>query len=274
MELKDIHVHIDNSEQSAGRLAAAMALASAHDAHLTGVHARATPYLPVLDLSDFPADLLELQTAEVQKLADRTEVEFMTVLNFSAIEYDWISQEGQPLDVLVAQARFADLVVVSQSDPEGGGTGDLPGALALSAGRPVLVLPFAGHEGSLGKRVMVGWDGSPQAARAVNDALPFLAGAEEVDLVSVRPADGADPGRDSLDPLSQHLARHGIQAEAQTIQVDDVGIADMLLSRARDREIDLFVMGAYGHPRWRELVLGGVTAHMLEHMTMPVLMAH
>ena len=123
--------------------------------------------------------------------------------------------------------------------------------------------------------MLVAWNGSREATRAANDALPILQRADRVVVLAINPGGGIDghgevPGAD----LSLHLARHGVSAEAQQVQAEDMNVGEMLLSRCADEAADLLVMGAYGRSRVRELVLGGATRHVLEHATLPVLMSH
>ena len=137
------------------------------------------------------------------------------------------------------------------------------------------MIPYIGPAPTLGQRVTVAWDASREAARAVNDALPLLVRAQAVDVVTVNPSDspfghGEDPGAD----IALHLARHDIQVEVRRIETRDLDVANTVLSHIADRGSDLVVMGAYGHSRLRELVLGGVTRTILRDMTVPVLMAH
>ena len=150
----------------------------------------------------------------------------------------------------------------------------------MRCGRPVLVVPYIGAvmrgaEPVIGRRIMVAWDAGREAARAVSDALPLLQQAERVDLIVVNAVKGAhrhgpEPGAD----IAQHLARHDVHVQVDHLQVHDLSPADTLLSLLSDRDSDLLVMGAYAHSRMREIVLGGVTRNMLEHMTVPVLMSH
>jgi nucleotide-binding universal stress UspA family protein len=145
----------------------------------------------------------------------------------------------------------------------------------MLAGRPILVVPYAGHFARIGQRVVIGWDASREAARAVNDAMPLLAAAEAVTVLTIDPEQsprghGEIPGAD----IALHLARHGVTAQVERTVSAGIGIGNTLLSRAADLEADLLVMGAYGHSRVRELLLGGVTRTMLTSMTLPVLMAH
>ena len=177
--------------------------------------------------------------------------------------------------MVALHARYADLVVLGQPDSENGGEVDaqVPEDVVLSAGRPALVVPYIGAGEEIGKRVLIAWDGGREAARAVNDALPLLEKAEFVAVLVVNPSQGAhgeEPGAD----IALHLARHGIAVEAQHIEVRDLSTGNALLSRLADEAIDLLVMGAYGHSRLREMVLGGVTREVFQQMTVPVLMSH
>ena len=178
-------------------------------------------------------------------------------------------------EVVALHARYADLVVLGQPDSENGGEVDaqVPEDVVLSAGRPALVVPYIGAGEEIGKRVLIAWDGGREAARAVNDALPLLENAEFVAVLVVNPSQGAhgeEPGAD----IALHLARHGIAVEAQHIEVRDLSTGNALLSRLADEAIDLLVMGAYGHSRLREMVLGGMTREVFQQMTVPVLMSH
>jgi nucleotide-binding universal stress UspA family protein len=151
----------------------------------------------------------------------------------------------------------------------------MPDRMILSLGRPVLVIPNVGEYPVIGERIMVAWDGSRFATRAVNDAIPFMSSAKHVSVITVNFECNDErqcelPGAD----ICLHLARHGIKAEAGHISAHDSDEGDALLSQAANQGADLLVMGAYGHARWREIVLGGVTRHMLQHMTIPVLMSH
>jgi nucleotide-binding universal stress UspA family protein len=127
----------------------------------------------------------------------------------------------------------------------------------------------------MGNRIVVAWSGSRESVRAVSDAMPFLRRAKEVIVLAINPRHGPDGHGDiPAADISLHLARHGVRADAQDITTDQIEVGDVLLSRAADESADLVVMGAYGHSRFRELILGGATRHLLQHMTVPILMSH
>ncbi len=167
-------------------------------------------------------------------------------------------------------ARYTDLTVIGQQG-DGGADTLSPDDLVMRSGRPVLVIPHIGVKRLVGKHIVVAWDASREAARAVGDAMPVLEHSEMVDIMSIEPEGIGDlPGAD----LAQHLARHDIKAEAKQSVANRIDTGDVLLNYVSDSGADLVVMGAYGHSRMREFILGGVTHHMLNHMTVPILMSH
>ena len=171
-------------------------------------------------------------------------------------------------------ARRFDLVVVGQPSRDRGGPEEIldEGAL-FESGRPVIVVPFIQKGGLNLERIMVCWDGSRAASRAIADSLPLLHKAKQVEVVIVangRAKSDEVPGAD----LGQHLARHGLKVDVKRITSPDIDVASTILSYAADSSADFIVMGGYGHSRLREFVLGGVTRGMLESMTVPVLMSH
>jgi nucleotide-binding universal stress UspA family protein len=176
-------------------------------------------------------------------------------------------------EVLGRIARRFDLAVVRQAEPDKGTPAPLIIEAALfETGRPVLIVPYIQKAPMALDRVLVGWDGSHSAARAVNDALPFLKRAKAVDVVVVSESGKSDemPGAD----LAHHLARHDVKVEIKQIVAPDADAANVLLSHAADSSATFMVMGAYGHSRLREFILGGVTRTILDSMTIPTLMSH
>ncbi len=277
MAFKDILVHVDNFAASPARLRAAIKLAEINDAKLTGLYILSKSYLPAYAEVQIGAEILEAQADEAERVAEAMGETFADATKSSNIQTDWRVVKGDAPTVLSEQARYFDLTVVGQSNPDDillPGTPDMPDSMILSCGRPVLVIPYVGDYETIGENVMVAWDASAMATRAVHDALPILKAAKTVTVMVVNPKGGNNdtgdlPGADIL----AHLARHGVNAEADHVQ-SDLDPGNMLLSRAADKGADLIVMGAYGHARWMEMVLGGVTKHLLGHMTVPTLMSH
>ncbi|MDW8398663.1 MAG: universal stress protein [Acetobacteraceae bacterium] len=259
------------------RLDVAARLAARHGAHLSGLFVVDIPLPMIMDASGgggVLASLIEDMRAAALGDAAAAEAAFRARCERDGIAHEWRVAEGMTAEHVTLAARYADLVVLGQADPEaaeGGAAMPLDDVIFFS-GRPVLVVPYAGTFGDVGRRVLVGWKAGREASRAVHDALPLLAAAEKVTVLSVNPGGPADhlPGA----AICRHLARHGITAEASRLDSAEVADGDVLLNAAADLGADLLVAGAYGHSRLRELVLGGVTRTLLQRMTLPVLFSH
>jgi nucleotide-binding universal stress UspA family protein len=279
MSIKNILVHVDDSEQVDSRLDVAVKLVQTHDAHLAAIYAIAYPVISVyLGEGYVPADLIESQAERSRERASAARKRFEERMGRDGMEAEWREAEGYPADVISLNAKYADLTVVGQphpDDPQNYPNPGLPAEVALSAGRLVLVVPYIGALQEPGRNVLVAWNGSREATRAVNDALPILERAEKVTVLAVNPRkSGSDHGDIPSADIALHLARHGVKAEASQTVSGDTDVGDIILSRISDLGADLVVMGAYGHSRMRELVMGGVTRDLLRHMTVPVLMSH
>jgi nucleotide-binding universal stress UspA family protein len=275
---KDLLVVLDTSRNCGIRLDVATGLAARFNAHLAGLYVSPPPQVPAMIESQLTPELIELQMRALSEATDRVQEMFRRRGEGPGFTSEWRVREGEAGEVAMLHARYADLTIVGQTDPEAnelGAAGDLPERLVLGAGRPVLVVPYAGTFKTIGQRVLVAWNAGREATRAVNDALPLLEGAAKVTVLAINPhgglrGHGEVPGAD----IALHLARHGVRAEASAIKSDDVEIGALLLSQAADLNADLIVMGAYGHSRLREVVLGGATREILRSMTVPVLLSH
>ena len=254
----------------------AISVASAFDAHLSGV---ACAYEPVIGGMAFPGaavSVIDIFRAESRAEADRAKTAFDENAHRARISADSVvisATASGAADKLGELARDYDLSIVAQAQPDGdvAETLAIEGAL-FGSGRPVLVVPYIQSSGLKLDRVMVCWDGSRNAARAVGDAMPFLRRARTLDVVTVE-------GRERRNELAgariaTHLARRGLKVELRPIVAPDLDVADAILSYAADTSTDLIVMGGYGHTRLREFVLGGATSGILGAMTVPTLMAH
>lgn len=277
MTFKDLLVQIDLSPRNDARLDLAIDLARRHGAHLIGLCALAETHIPEVIRSQIPEDILARQRQTLEDATARVRDDFQARTRAAGIDAEWRLADGDVHELYRLHARHADLAIVGQPGPADdapGGLDSLPGQLALEIGRPLLVVPFAGRRFTpLGERVLVAWDNSREAVRAVNDALPLLRRAGRVILFAVNPRDrdhGDIPGAD----IALHLARHGVKAEAAHTVADDIAVGDVILDRLADEAVDLLVMGAYGRSRLREMILGGVTRHLMRHMTVPVLLSH
>lgn len=275
MAIRTVLVHLDACSASRGRAAFAVALAAAHDAHLVGFHARGAGTLPFL--VEPSADLVEQQRRWAAQEAEAARAIFeRAVAAGAAVRTEWRQVDGGVTASTVAAARCADLTIVGQPDPDEPSF-STPSALVedlvFSAGGPILVVPYIGA-GMPIRRVLIGWNGSREAARAVHDALPLLLRAERVTVLSIAPEGGARPGAIPGADLCVALARHDVPAEAATAVAAGIEPGELLLSEAAAQSADLIVMGAYGRSRAREMLLGGATRTILRQMTVPVLFAH
>lgn len=280
MGWKDLLVHVDGGKAVDSRINAAIGLAQTFGAHLTSLVVLEEPVVPGFVMAGVPSGVREGQIAGLKRRAEALAERSGDMIGRAGLTVDSRMDRaagGDVARVLSVHARHADLTILGQADPDDGRPGDsgLVGDVALAAGRPVLVIPYIGAGASLGENVMVAWDGGREATRAVNDALPILKRARKVIVVAVNAAEAPDRygGVGGAD-ISLHLARHGVEVTVQGLEVRDIGVADALLSRLADEAADLLVMGAYGHSRLRETLLGGVTRDILRTMTVPVLMSH
>lgn len=299
MSLKDIFVCLDATAAGEARLRFAAALARAHRAHLSAAYilpeeiAGAGPYgglgftppttaawLPqepdagVPPPGETPAPRPDV--AGGAELADIIEQRFRAEMRPQTIEGDWFLFGSGESNELVALLAAIDLVVYGQTAPDYRlPTGYRPEDIIIGSGRPMLVVPYAGEFDTPGRRVIVAWDNSREAARALHEALPLIARAEQVTVMAVRddPAE-FDRDRPSIERIVRHLGRHGIAARPEETVRGDVPIGDVILSRASDLDADLIIAGAYHHSQFREALLGGASRELLDTMTVPVLMAH
>jgi len=281
MSFKTLLVHLDSSARCDARLSAAIRLAIDTGARLVGVYLSTMPDLSSSVASLLPAEVIASRGRELgdaQHAAEKSFRETTAAAGLTRIE--WRAPAGPAVAEMVAHGRNSDLVVLGQRGRSGEASDsdfadELIATTLMSVGRPLLVVPYIGAARTLGKRILIAWNGSREAARAVGDAMPLLERAERVDVI-------ADPGTNdgevahtlSNQRVVQWLADHGCDARIEPVPRDAIDVGDILLSRAADYGTDLIVMGGYGHSRLRELVLGGATRTLLGAMTVPVLMSH
>lgn len=278
MTYSDIMVHLTDDPRNSVKVEAALTLAQQFDAHLTALYTLPPPQHFYYMSEYIPAGVIQQQVDEARARAMQARAAFEEAAKRQAVKADWLESDRLPVEAVEVSGRAFDLIVLGQPDPDPrepltvpAGVDVLPHELALRAGRPILTIPYAGTYPVIGSRVMVAWNGSREAARAVHDAMPILMRAKQVTVFGINPEGSrGTPGAD----LARHLARHGVKVETAYTVADDIGAADALLSAAADRSIDLLVMGAYGHSRLREVVFGGVTETILDSMTMPVLLSN
>jgi nucleotide-binding universal stress UspA family protein len=279
MGIKDILVQVDGAKSAPARYAAAIETAQFYSAHLTGLCLAVEPPVPATVLGMVPPEAIASQREAVREQAETAMADFRL-----AVERTGVHGEGRivqvldfdAVDVFVQHARHSDLVILGQQDPiDFLPLGpDFATDVVMGCGRPAIIFPFIGAPPVLGQRVLVAWDGGREAARAINDALPILKRAHAVTVLSVNPEVTSDDKRDAGADISLHLARHGVKVTAARTLARETPVGDVILADIADNSIDLLVMGAYGHSRLREWALGGVTRHILAHMTVPVFLSH
>ena len=276
--IKDILVNLRVGDRPDVATPFAVSVAAALNAHLTATVFRCEPIIPVMvDMYGIPPTIIESQRLEIDKGARAAVSRFEDASRRAGIagEAQFIDApvDGAP-GMLASIARRFDLTVLAQPQEAERTLGRLFIEAALfESGRPILAVPYIQTAPLKLERVLVGWDGSRSAARAIGDALPFLTRAQAIEIVMVttEPAKSDElPGAD----IAQHLARHGAKVAVERIPATDVDIASTILSHAADVSADFLVMGVYGHSRMREFMIGGATRGILGSMTIPVLMSH
>jgi nucleotide-binding universal stress UspA family protein len=276
-DYKTILVHYDAGKTAPVRLETAIEIAGTFGSHIACVYATSAVPTPsyAYEATQIMREAQQRLRAEMLRDARRSYDECLRRTGFDRTE--WRASEADVRDVVALHARYADLVVVGQQNPEwpSGVDQDFERSVPVAVGRPVLFVPYAFERRPVGHRVLVAWNASREAARAVSDALPILKRAGQVHVAAFHPeisrsAHGEEPGAD----IALYLARHGIKVTVSRYDSQGVDVGNQLLSRAFDVSADLIVMGAWGHSRLREFVLGGVTRTVLETMTVPVLMSH
>ena len=281
MRYPTLLLYLDDDARAPARLEFAARLARRFASHLVGLSChRPVPSVPATGPGILGVDALTIELAQARERATSREQAFRTqcdALELTSFEAQ-ADDDDEPGRAIVLRGAQADLAILGQpdpADPDPAARRRIVDDVLAHAGRPTLVLPYAGRFERPADVVLVAWDGSAQCARATADALPLLAAARAVHLVKFDPLLGpgaaADPAL--LAPARRWLARHGVQASASVLALGG-NVGEALLSHAADLDADLLVMGAWGHARWQERLLGGATRTVLESMTLPVLFAH
>jgi nucleotide-binding universal stress UspA family protein len=275
--IKDLVVNLSGGDSRDVAAEYAVSMAQSYGAHVVGVAFVYEPVIPGSLLGGIPTDLIEVQRDENAKAAKAA------VANFeSRARTAGVSAETRLLDASMAGAsdlfgriaRRFDIAVIGQAKPEQGVSEELliEGAL-FGSGRPVIIVPQTQVQPIKLDAMMICWDGSRPAARAIADAIPLMARAKTVEIVVVtgeRDKSGEITGTN----MKRHLARHGVTVEITRISAGNADVQSAILKHAATTRTDFIVMGGYGHSRLREFILGGVTRSILKSMQVPVLMSH
>ncbi|WP_321963598.1 universal stress protein [Paraburkholderia sp. J7] len=279
MTYKTMMVHLDTSRGTQTRLSFALKLAHKFDAHLDGVFAMFDPHPVGFYAMTGAADLYNAHRTFLAQKRREVEGLFRAELTRAQVPGGWNAPDGYPVTTVLQRGRTSDLVVLGQSrpqDPESCVADNFLETVLLGAGSPVLLIPETGYFEAVGDHVLIGWNGSRESARAIHDAIPFIARAAHVTVAAISTVFKPGPTEASCADFVRMLRRH------TTCPVDvarferplTVSTGDALLKFAIDGEYDLLVTGAYGHARFQEFVLGGVTRAILASMALPVLMSH
>jgi len=279
MAYRTILVHMNDPRRVVSLLSHAVQIARLFDARLIGLrvfpaHA-AKPIMPGAQ---------EASEGSVNEEPAHLEAIFRDLTEKERFTCEWRPvpfERTDPAKIVVARARAADLVVVNQADPEWDQSSflDFPDRLAIESGRPVIVVPKAHRGAALPKNVVIAWNQSREATRALFDALPLLKGARKVELVTIHDASDStllNAQEDILPPsaVADTLARHAVKPIITSLKAAGDTVGEEICARVIAQEADLLVMGAYGHTRLREFMFGGATRHVLAHMPVPVLLSH
>jgi len=282
MSYKSLLLYADGAARHTAVFDLGFRLADMFDAHVTGLNVYLPSYQAYAYYGEYPAwdgGAMEREDEEAQAVADRLRDEFQQrASRFGAGTGEWRFMKGDIAQGIALNARYADLVVMAQKDPDdemSRGSADLPAQVAMASARPVLVVPrIPGHD-ALGGHAVLAWNATREATRAATSALALLKRAQRVSIAvidegrRVDSAHGDEPGADA----ALYLARHGVEAEVVQIPQGGADVSDVLLATVADHGADWLCMGAYGHSRWREVVLGGTTYDVLRRMEIPTLLA-
>jgi nucleotide-binding universal stress UspA family protein len=275
--IKDIVVNLSVSEGGSPAGDYAVSVADALKAHLAGIAFVYDPIVPVSGAGYMPPEIIETQQADNEAAAKAAVDRFAEAARRAALSAEPVALTASlagASDQFGRLARRFDLAIVGQSPPETSSVEDIIAETTLfTSGRPLILVPYIQKAPLKLDNVMVCWDGSRQAARAIGDAMPLLVKSKRVEVVIVTNERGKEDEIEGAD-MAQHLARHDLKITVHRTSGGGIDVADALLSHAADSGADFMVMGGYGHSRLREFVLGGVTHSILRSMTVPVLMSH
>jgi len=275
--IKDIIVNLSVTKEGSVVGKYAVSVAVALEAHLTGIAFIYDPVVPISGAGYIPAEVIETQRDDNESAAEAAIKIFSTATDQAGISAEPLITSASLAgagDKFARMARRFDLAIVGQAEPEISSMEQIIAETTLfESGRPMMMVPYIQKAPFKTENVMICWDGSRTAARAVADAIPIIRNSGRVEIVMVTNERGKQDELDGAD-IGQHLARHGLKVDVHRISGASIDVGDALLSHAADSGADFMVMGGYGHSRLREFVLGGVTRSIFESMTVPVLISH
>lgn len=275
--IRDILVNLAQGVETDVACDYAASLAASFGAHLTGLSVAYEIDVPPFYMGALPTDFIDAQVLENQAASEKATARFAAAATAAGISHEvrtLSASLGVAANNFAEMARLFDLTVVCQPDPDRPGPEEvISETVLMESGRAVLIVPYIQTQPFSVDRVVVAWDGSRPAARALAEALPLLHRTKTVEIFRVVTRDD-DQDTAGLE-VARHLARHGLEAKVHKLPVGSgESVASAILNEVSDQGADLVVMGGYGHSRLREMIIGGVTREILSTMTVPVLMAH
>ena len=279
MEIKNILLHLDHSSGCQNRLETAFALAKKNDALITGLFVVPDYVVPSYVEAQISVDLITDVTEKALARAGETLSGYQRLAEEAGVRMDAHVVEGQVIPILREHTKYSDLLMLGQDDPDDPDNASygLADALLFEGACACMVVPHGGKLAPPGKRVLLTWNASRESAHALRAAMPLLKSAETVVVLSSEPDDSDAEiarGHPHADELAHFLESHGIESVSSGISDMDISASDAILGQAAEMNADLIVMGAYGHARLREIILGGVTRDLLKQSPLPLLLAH
>jgi nucleotide-binding universal stress UspA family protein len=279
MSYKTILMHCNDQRRLSRLLAPAIAFADRFQSHLIGLSVVPPVSVITTGVIGAPPIIVDAHCERYRQESSAMRRQFREATAARSFSAEWRDADAGSfpvVEVVLEHARAADLVVASQTDREWPASEwlDVADFVTVESGRPVLLIPNASQATHVGTRVLVAWDGSREAARAVFDALPILKHAEATKVVWVDPQDDGQPEQAIGQDICKALLRHGVRCEESQRATLQNGVGGTLLAQVETFAADLLVMGCYGHSRLREFVFGGATRYILKHMGVAVLMSH
>ena len=279
MDFKNILLHLDHSSGCNNRLQMAFALAKKYDAVIIGLFVVPDYVVPSYVEAQISVDLITDVTEKALARASEKLSSYQAMAEEAGVRLEAHVLEGQVIPILREHSKYSDLLLLGQDqpdDPDNASYG-LADALLFEGACACMMVPHSGKLAVPGQRVLLTWNASRESARALREAMPILVNAEEVVVLSSEP-DDADAeiarGHPHADELARFLESHGIQSVSSGIADMDINTSDAIQGQAAEMNADLIVMGAYGHARLREIILGGVTRDLLKQSTIPLFLAH
>lgn len=269
MAIKDILLHLDDSSAAVNRLDLAILYARKHGSHLRG-------FYPVTH------EYFELRKTTEQSALERVEALFLEKTAAAGIASEWLFPDSAIVgasvsDLVSMQAYYSDLVIVGQTNtrsPNLNIPADLPEHLVKSCGRPVIVVPFAGSFATAGERILIAWKEGRESVRSLNDAMPHLEKAHYVSVVSISEEDTPPENDGHIKSVSTYLARHSVAVRTDQAFAESLSMGDIILNLTCERTADLLVIGSCARNYRGGVALSPVTQHVLNHLTVPILLSH